>query len=129
MAFQVRKTDTWWTPPAYARPSAPASQGVIRPDSTAFDGEGRPVGAVGPVTAIMGRSAISAAGWGEWMDLFASTPTALSIAITGLVVYDVLNEAEVTFTSGLLLRPTWNRERSNPGVWYKDFRDTFVSLE
>jgi hypothetical protein len=125
MAFSINGS----TPPAYARPSAPHSQGLIYPDSTAFDGLGRPVGAVGGVTAIMGRSSISAAGFTWWMDFFSSTPTALYVAIAGLTVYDVLSEAEATFTSGYMLRPTWNKERSNPGVWYKDFRVTFVSLE
>ncbi len=124
MAFSINGS----TPPAAARPSAPASQGVIRPDSTAFDGLGRPVGAVGPVTAIMGRSAISAAGFTWWMDFFSSTPTALYIAITGLTVYDVLSETEATFTSGYMLRPTWNKERSNPGVWYRDLRVIFTEL-
>lgn len=124
MAFSING----WTPPASARPSAPASQGVIRPESTAFDGEGRPVGAVGPVMAIVGRSAISAAGWGLWMDLFGATPTALSVAITSLTVYDPLLETEVTFTSGYILRPVWNKERSNPGVWYRDFRVTMMDL-
>lgn len=124
MAFSING----WTPPAYARPSAPHSQGVIYPESTAFDGLGRPVGAVGGVTAIMGRSAISAAGFALWMDLFSATPTALYVTITGLTIYNSLLETESTFTSGYLLRPTWNKERSNPGVWYRDFRVIMTEL-
>lgn len=124
MAFSINGS----TPPSYARPSAPHSQGVIYPESTALDGLGRPVGAVGGVTAIMGRSAISAAGFTWWMDFFSSTPTALYVAITGLTIYNSLLETESTFTSGYMMRPVWNKERSNPGVWYRDLRITFTEL-
>lgn len=114
------------TPPAHAKPTAPTSRWVIYPEPTGYDGNGAPAGAVGPLEAEIGRSVMSAAGWTWWMNYFNSTPTALSVAVTNVVLYDSVTESWRTFATGTMHRPSHGSY--NPGVWYEDVRVKFTNL-
>jgi hypothetical protein len=123
MAFSIDGV----TPPSYAAPTAPHSPGVIHPKATGYDGLGRAVGAVGQMEAVVGRNYITAEGLAWWLNLFASFDD-LSVTVDDLVIYDALNEAERTFSTAEMHRPTWNEDDSNPGSWYRDFRVRFTVL-
>lgn len=123
MAFNINGS----TPPAYARPSAPFTKGVIHPKHTRMNGNGQPVGAVGPIIAEVGRRTISAAGHAWWMAYF-STETDLYVAVTNVTIYDPLYEAERTFSTADMLRPVWSDDESNLGLWYKNYIVTFTNL-
>lgn len=123
MAFSINSV----TPPTAAAPTAPHTPGVIHPKAAAYDGLGRPVGAVGQAEAVVGRNFITATGLDWWLDHFASA-TDLSVTVADLNIYDPLQQTEVTYSSAEMHRPTWNEDDSNPGSWYRDFRVRFTAL-
>ena len=121
MAFSIDSV----TPPTEAAPTAPHSPGVVHPAAGGYDGLARPVGAVGQAEAVVGRAFMTAEGLGWWLDQFAG-PTDLSVTVADLNIYDPLQQAEVTYSSAEMHRPTW--EESNPGSWYRNVRIRFTAL-